>query len=168
MAANRYVEFLPVIAKWIQETLGTSAGMARSVESFHFPQLPHYFSEQLLRTTKAVITDRLPVPPLTALGLPEFAAFETHPMSGITYLDTYFLLPDGALDESLHFHELIHVIQWQVLGPKDFLLLYAAGLAEQDIRTHHWSEWPMTTSAGSTLGSRYTQSRRKFGRRRWR
>jgi hypothetical protein len=142
MAANRYVEFLPVIAKWIQETLGTSAGMARSVESFHFPRLPHYFSEQLLRTTNAVITDRLPVPPLTALGLPEFAAFETHPMSGITYLDTYFLLPDGALDESLHFHELIHVIQWQVLGPKDFLLLYAAGLAE-----HGYSDSPLERMA---------------------
>ena len=60
-----------------------------------------------------------------------FAAFETPPMSGITYLDTYFLLPDAAGDESLHFHELIHVVQWQALGPKDFLLAYAAGLVEQ-------------------------------------
>ena len=50
-------------------------------------------------------------------------------MCGITFLDTYFLLPSGADDESLHFHELIHVVQWQVLGPKAFLLIYAADLA---------------------------------------
>jgi hypothetical protein len=30
--------------------------------------------------------------------------------------------------------ELVHVVQWQVLGPKDFLLLYAAGLAESGYR----------------------------------
>ena len=52
-------------------------------------------------------------------------------MGGITYLDTYFLLPGGADDESLHFHELVHVIQWRVLGPENFLLLYAADLAER-------------------------------------
>jgi hypothetical protein len=130
VSPNRYAEYLPVIANWIQETLDASAGTARSVESFHFLRLPHYFSQQLLRTTNVVILDRLPVPPLSAFGLTEFAAFETQPMSGITYLDTYFLLPGGAGDESLHFHELIHVIQWQALGPRDFLLMYAAGLAE--------------------------------------
>jgi hypothetical protein len=131
MASSRYAEFLPVIANWIQQTLDASAGMARTVASFQFPRLADYFSEQLLKATNAVITDRLPVPPLSALGLTEFAAFEAQPMGGITYLDTYFLLPVGAGDESLHFHELIHVIQWQVLGPRDFLLLYAAALAER-------------------------------------
>jgi hypothetical protein len=65
------------------------------------------------------------------MGLTEFAAFEHQPMGGITYFDTVFLLPDGADDESLHFHELIHVIQWHVLGSENFLLLYAAGLVER-------------------------------------
>ena len=131
MASDRHAEFLPIIANWIQETLDTSAATARSVEFFRFPRLPHYFSEQLLNTTNVVICDRLPIPPLSALGLSEFASFEAQPMGGSTYLDTYFLLPDGAGDESLHFHELVHVIQWSVLGPEDFLLLYAAGLADR-------------------------------------
>jgi len=30
--------------------------------------------------------------------------------------------------ESLHFHELVHVIQWRLLGPEKFLALYADGL----------------------------------------
>src|ERR1035437_3419422 len=72
--------------------------------------------------------------PLSALGLREFADFENQPARGITYLDTYFLWRADATDESLHFHELVHVVQWQVLGPKDFLLLYAAGLAESGYR----------------------------------
>lgn len=131
MPSNRYAEFLPIIANWIQQTLDTSAATARSVKSFRFPRLPHYFSEQLLNTTNVVICDCLPIPPLSALGLSEFASFEAQPMGGITYLDTYFLLPGGADDESLHFHELIHIVQWQVLGPKDFLLIYAAGLADR-------------------------------------
>jgi hypothetical protein len=35
---------------------------------------------------------------------------------------------DRAHDESLHFHELVHVIQWRLLGPEKFLALYADGL----------------------------------------
>ena len=31
-------------------------------------------------------------------------------------------------DESLHFHELVHVIQWKLLGAKAFVAAYASGL----------------------------------------
>jgi hypothetical protein len=30
--------------------------------------------------------------------------------------------------ESLHFHELVHVVQWRILGPERFLWAYADGL----------------------------------------
>jgi hypothetical protein len=33
-------------------------------------------------------------------------------------------------EEALHFHELIHVIQWRSLGPEGFLAAYANGLDE--------------------------------------
>ena len=33
-------------------------------------------------------------------------------------------------EEAIHFHELIHVIQWRLLGPEDFLKSYANGLDE--------------------------------------
>src|ERR1039458_7479076 len=74
------------------------------------------------------------LPPLAALGLREFADFEGQPARGITYRDTYFLWRADATDESLPFHELVRVAQAQVLGPKDFLLLYAAGLVESRYR----------------------------------
>ena len=47
---------------------------------------------------------------------------------GITYLDTYFIKRTQASDEALHFHELVHVVQWRALGPERFLRTYADGL----------------------------------------
>ena len=134
MGSDRYLPFLPIILNWIQQTLDAHAHERRAVSSFKFPRLPHYFSEGLLNTASVVLCDRLPVPPLSALGLREFADFEGQPARGITYRDTYFLWRADAKDESVHFHELVHVVQWQVLGPKDFLLLYAPGLVESGYR----------------------------------
>lgn len=76
------------------------------------------------------MVDHPPLPPLSALGLTEFKSFETQEMAGITFKETYFLQANLAFTESLHFHELVHVIQWKVLGPRNFLLLYAEGLAK--------------------------------------
>jgi hypothetical protein len=47
---------------------------------------------------------------------------------GITYLNTCFVRADQSHSESLHFHELVHVIQWRLLGPEKFLALSADGL----------------------------------------
>ena len=58
-------------------------------------------------------------------------------------MKTYFLQSDfAAFDESLHFHELVHVVQWDVLGPRNFLLLYATGLSE-----HVYRECPLEAMA---------------------
>jgi len=34
----------------------------------------------------------------------------------------------------VYFHELIHVVQWRLLGPEKFLALYAVGLETQGYR----------------------------------
>jgi hypothetical protein len=129
MDLERYRERLPMVSKWIEKTLGEHASGAQIVASFGFKRLPQYYSHALLDRTKVVVVDRIPVPPLRSLGLPEFAAFETQPMGGITYLDTYFLQAGTERNESIHFHELVHVVQWQTIGPEKFLLTYAMGLA---------------------------------------
>ena len=109
----------------------------------------------ILNTASVVRTDRLPVPPFSALGLWEFAGFENQPLSGITYKDTYFLQRSVATDETLHLHELVHVVQWQVLGPKDFLLLYAVGLAGEDSMPGN-KLWSLKN--GDTKGGRVTNA----------
>ncbi len=50
-------------------------------------------------------------------------------MAGITYKDTYFI-NHLHQTESLHFHELVHVVQWDWLWVDDFLLAYGAGLMQ--------------------------------------
>jgi hypothetical protein len=112
MRDSPYAGILPPVLKWIRETLDAYDRQKRSVESFGFRRLPLYFHASLLRATKVVVTDCPPVP----------------------YQDTYFVETGAASSESLHFHELIHAIQWRVLGREDFLLMYAAGLAEHGYR----------------------------------
>jgi hypothetical protein len=100
----------------------------KQVSSRGFTRLPLYFSRELLALTKFVALERLPMPPLSALGLSRFAQFERGDFDGITYIDTFFLKRHRVADERLHFHELIHVIQWRLLGPASFLAAYADGL----------------------------------------
>lgn len=134
MEMQRYREKLPMVFQWINATLGRYAGEAQAVASFGFLRLPGFYSDALLAAAKVVVVDDIPVPPLRDLGLPEFEAFEAQPMDGITYLDTYFLRAGAERNESIHFHELVHVVQWQAIGPDQFLLAYASGLAQLGYR----------------------------------
>ena len=79
-------------------------------------------------TTKVVLVEPLPMPPLSSMGLTRFADFERGDFDGITYIDTMFLRPTHSKNENMHFHELVHVIQWRLLGPDRFLFAYANGL----------------------------------------
>jgi hypothetical protein len=47
-------------------------------------------------------------------------------LAGITFKDTFFLQQDKS-SESLHFHELVHIVQWARLGVDNFLLAYGLG-----------------------------------------
>jgi len=62
------------------------------------------------------------------MGLGRFADFERGNFDGITYVNTIFLKPVQSNNENMYFHELVHVIQWRLLGPDRFLLSYANGL----------------------------------------
>jgi hypothetical protein len=48
---------------------------------------------------------------------------------GITFRDTYFLR-QGCASEAVHFHELVHVVQWSRLGVDNFPLAYGVGLLQ--------------------------------------
>jgi len=102
--------------------------LARPVTAKNFKRLPLYFSKTQIEAAKFVVVNRVPVPPLSSMGLSRFNEFERGDYDGITYLDTYFLKRAGADDESLHFHEMIHLVQWRLLGAEFFLAMYAGGL----------------------------------------
>ena len=120
----------PLILHWIQQTLSAHAARARPVASLNFPRLRSYFTPATLSAARVVAVDTVPLPPLTALGLTGFTDFENTDAIGITYLDTFFVQADYQDDESLHFHELVHIVQWNLLGPERFLAIYAEGLEQ--------------------------------------
>ena len=120
----------PKLRAWIQKTLEFYEKNAKPIASMHFVRLPLYFDHSLLDTAKFIAIDRLPMPPLSAMGLSRFTAFEQGNLHGVTYLDRYFIKRTVVTEEAIHFHELIHVIQWRLLGPEDFLAAYANGLDE--------------------------------------
>jgi hypothetical protein len=128
MTPQEFQAVYPQFMGWVEGVLNAHASRAQPVAAKGFVRLPLYFSRQRLASAKYVVVDRVPMPPLTALGLRQFAEFEHADNSGVTYLDTYFVKRNRADDEALHFHELIHVIQWSLLGPERFLGTYAAGL----------------------------------------
>lgn len=118
----------PLIFGWIQKTLTQFAPVARSVGTLGFRRLPSYYENGILDHVRVVVVPKVPVPPLSAMRLSRFSEFERLDLSGITYLDTYFVRAEHASFESLHFHELVHVIQWRALGPERFLATYVDGL----------------------------------------
>src|SRR5262249_22234126 len=115
MTPQEFAAAYPKMLAWIHETLASYRKTARTVASMEFSRLPLYFGDVLLQGTYYVPIDRVPIPPLSTMGLERFAAFEKGDSDGITYLNTYFLKRRHVSNEALHFHELCHVIQWQSL-----------------------------------------------------
>jgi hypothetical protein len=128
MSPEEFAKFYPPLLDWIRGTLASSANAGQAVASRGFSRLPLYFTENTLASTKVVLVDPLPMPPLSSMGLGRFADFERDDFEGITYMDTVFLKPIQSNNENMYFHELVHVIQWRLLGPDRFLFSYANGL----------------------------------------
>jgi len=127
MNPKELLEKLPLVRGWIDRTLAEHRNRAQPVASYRFPQLGGFYSSEFLTTAKVVEVERVPMPPLSALGLTGFGEFESGNYAGITFLDTYFVQSGEVLRESLHFHELVHVVQWQHLGAERFVMAYALG-----------------------------------------
>ena len=127
---KKFYSALPIIRNWIDELLDTTKEKATPVSSLNFPKIQQIFPHSFLENAKVVIVpSNPPSPPLTSIGLYELADFESMPVDGITYKDTFFVR-QGCQTESLHFHELIHIVQWNRLGVDNFLLAYGIGLMQ--------------------------------------
>ena len=156
MTPEEFQSLYPQVIGWIRHTLASHAKNAKPVASAGFLRLPRYFNQELLTSTKYVAVGRAPTPPLSALGLKRFAAFEQGNYDGITYLDTIFLRKDRIADEELYFHELIHVVQWRLLGAERFLAAYADGLEKFGYRNS-----PLEAMAYNAQAA-FTQSAQTF------
>lgn len=131
MTPEEFQMSYPLIIDWINQLLMKYKSQMKTVASTGFEGLRRCFKPELLGATKFVLIDRIPLPPLSSMGLSQFAEFEKGDYIGITYLDTFFVSRDKRLEENLYCHELIHILQWKYLGPENFLAVYAKGLEAQ-------------------------------------
>lgn len=126
---RRFRVALPKVREWINQYMAAHVDLARPVSSLGFERLATCYPGGLLDSAKVVWVDRVQFPPVDKFGLPEFSGMLQMPFDGITFKDTFFLRK-GLQSESIHFHEMVHVVQWAKLGVDNFLLAYGLGLAQ--------------------------------------
>lgn len=144
---------LPTVVEWIEKTLEENRDRAIPVTDFGFPCLAKVFPHDLLARAKAVVvTGKVRFPPLSLMGLPELGQMESMSVAGITYKDTFFV-NHLYQSESLHFHELVHVVQWEWLGVNQFLLAYGTGLIQSGYRDSPLEQMAYALEARFKAGS---------------
>jgi hypothetical protein len=126
---RRFYAALPPVRQWIDEYLERHSAEAKTVQSLGIAGLSTYYPEDLLARAKTVTVQWVEFPPLHLFGIPEFGGLQQMTFDGITFKDTYFVRRDHE-SPAVHFHELVHVVQWGRLGVENFLLAYGVGLLQ--------------------------------------
>ena len=123
------------LLRWIDAILESHGHVARPVTEFSFDRLPAYYPGETLRTSKVFVVERCPGIPLGQFGLSDGDLPPPSDTAGFALRNNYFVASSSARDESTHFHELVHVVQWQLLGDECFFNLYAKGLLTAGYRS---------------------------------
>ena len=126
---QRFHAALPSVRQWIDHFVDDHAAQARAVSTLGFGRLSTCFPREVLQHAKVVTLPCVPFPPVDRFGLPELAPIQRMSFAGITFKDTFFI-QQGHGSESLHFHEMVHIVQWARLGVDNFLLAYGVGLLQ--------------------------------------
>jgi len=101
--------------------LNDHAAQSQAVRALGFTRLSASFSQEFLERAKVVTVASVPFPPVDQFSLPELATIQQMSFAGILYKETC-LLKQSPNSESLHFHELVHLVQLARLGVDNFLL----------------------------------------------
>jgi hypothetical protein len=118
---------------WIDTTNRTHRPLRRSCLELA-NHLGGFFDNAELGTAGFVVTEYLPQPPREAVQQLGLAELTGPGVLGLTLDDTYYLKPRAAGWLNLHFHELVHVLQWQQLGAAGFVARYLAEIAQHGYR----------------------------------
>jgi hypothetical protein len=137
------------LLQWIDVLLAVHQDAARPVAELGLRRVPAFFPEGLLREAGAIAVRECPRVPLENFGLKDSEIRELggrgesggrglpppSQTAGLTLRQFYFIALGAASDESTHFHELVHVVQWSLLGEECFYHLYGAGLLSAGYRS---------------------------------
>lgn len=86
------------------------------------------FKPEFLQQAYFVIVDDIPRPEIPELREMGFGDYLNRDFTGICYKDIYYIKRGHEQDLYRHFHELVHVAQWQILGALPFINRYMTEL----------------------------------------
>ncbi len=134
---------LDKIDQWIDQT--NSSFLKQRVCCDRFTKdFEGFYSVPFLQNAFFVVVDKIPrpaFPELRQMGLGDFIDMN---IAGITYKSTYYILPQAINNIRLHFHELVHVAQWEELGSSCFIERYI-----REIKTYGYDQAPLEVMAYS-------------------
>ena len=140
MDEKQFEKMICDVTSWIERTIADVASRRQPVAKAPFPRLRKYYPPDLLQRIQRVVVDRCPVPPLGSTGIPQLAEIELWDLKGAPWGDMIFIKRDFMDSESLHFHELLHVVQWELLGRDRYLTAWAIGTITKGYRANPLEE----------------------------
>ncbi len=117
------MDILTAIEQWIDE-VNHKYKYKRVCCTQFASQFAGFYPTEFLENAFYVVIDEIPKPDFAALRAMGLGDFIDMKVSGITYKNTYYLLPTSVDNLRVHFHELVHVLQWQNLGALAFITRY--------------------------------------------
>lgn len=138
------------IEAWI-DSINVEYQSQRKSCSIFSSEFSGFYSERFLEDSYFVVVDNIPkpnFPELREAGLGDFIDME---VNGITYKNTYYIHPRCVGELRLHFHELVHVVQWGLLGAHSFINRYI-----NEIQSHGYDDAPLEQMAYA-LDNYYSQ-----------
>ena len=117
------MDILTAIEQWIDE-VNHKYKYKRVCCTQFAAQFAGFYPTEFLENAFYVVIDEIPKPDFAALRAMGLGDFIDMKVSGITYKNTYYLLPTSVDNLRVHFHELVHVLQWQNLGALAFISRY--------------------------------------------
>lgn len=122
--------------KWIVEQRNFHIESAQGLSEQDIASLQPYFEPKILDLARTALVEHIENPPfypeIAGLGIPNLIDFTD--MAGITFVDCILMSSRITHDQqsrtSLLFHEMVHVVQYDLLAAKRFAELYVTGWAE--------------------------------------
>lgn len=140
MNEEYYLQFIEKAIEWVISQRNKYRPGARPLSSEELQEMAHFFPVATFCNVKITEVPIIENPPfyseLQGVEIPHIIDFSK--MQGITFVDTILIsqahYPKADEWLPLIFHELVHVIQYQLLGIDVFIEQYIKGFIEQGFR----------------------------------
>ena len=117
---------------WVQSQRDTHRPAARPLDDREVDALELFFGPTIMNLARPSVAPRIENPPFyPVLVLKEIPVIDFTQMNGITFIDTILIskenTPPGPIPLSLVFHELVHVVQYDLVRVDEFVSRYVKG-----------------------------------------